>query len=474
MNQSMHTGRYAAWGTVIFFCLLWQEMALAVPPCKEKPHERQEQAGQTTLVFPPYLHTYGIRKATQSKLLLISKLSGFHTRFDNPQGVACVRLLSWEDSATQHDDDEVTVYGVNAGRHQILYNTSMYRLAIFGSDGSGKNQFRDPRGIAADALGRVYVCDKGNNRVVKLFNPGQSLRWVSATKQGCFNSPHQIALTSWGDLYITDFGNNRIVVMDSSLHRKAFITGGSHGLLQGPTAVALCDSMDPWLYPSRYYRAWKKKGLSTDENRLYVADRHGSRIVMMDLHGNWIKTVDAVKERGYTVNYQYMACDYYGNLYLTEMNRGCVHKYSPDLEFLESYGRAGRGDKEFDEPRGIAIHRRFGQLFVAEREGAQYYWIGTDVRDLKIIWEKEEKRYYVDFFCTEHCYLHVDLLLEGKVSAALVGKRRFSTGKNRCLVSIPAKSVHLYPNQKQNFLVTFEPTYSSYTYFWKQYKRPFP
>jgi hypothetical protein len=55
-----------------------------------------------------------------------------------------------------------------------------------------------------------------------------------------------------------------------------------------------------------------------------------------------------------------------------------VHKFDRDLKFLTSFGRRGRGDREFESPRGIAIWRRFGQVFIAEGEGAQYYWIGVD------------------------------------------------------------------------------------------------
>jgi hypothetical protein len=38
-----------------------------------------------SLVFPPYLHSYGIRKATPAHLFMILKGA---TKFDDPQGLA--------------------------------------------------------------------------------------------------------------------------------------------------------------------------------------------------------------------------------------------------------------------------------------------------------------------------------------------------------------------------------------------------
>jgi hypothetical protein len=47
--------------------------------------------------------------------------------------LAAAKLESWDNPKTKKDDDEVIVYGVNSGQHEIIYNTSMYSLALFGS-----------------------------------------------------------------------------------------------------------------------------------------------------------------------------------------------------------------------------------------------------------------------------------------------------------------------------------------------------
>ncbi|HEX9972322.1 MAG TPA: hypothetical protein VGD14_09650, partial [bacterium] len=60
----------------------------------------EDKSNPTTLVFPTFLHTYGIRKATRFHLLLFSQNK---TKFDDPQGLAVTRLLSWEDPTTTND-----------------------------------------------------------------------------------------------------------------------------------------------------------------------------------------------------------------------------------------------------------------------------------------------------------------------------------------------------------------------------------
>jgi len=92
-------------------------------------------------------------------------------------------------------------------------------LTKWGSEGSGDGQFKDPYGVAVDADGNVYVVDSTNDRVQKFtYNAGTST-YDYATKWGAFGTgdgqfwyPAGIALHPNGDVYIADQGNNRIQV----------------------------------------------------------------------------------------------------------------------------------------------------------------------------------------------------------------------------------------------------------------------
>ena len=47
------------------------------------------------------------------------------------------------------------------------FSSSGVFLAKWGTEGSGDGQFKDPRGIAVDGSGNVYVADYSNNRIQK-------------------------------------------------------------------------------------------------------------------------------------------------------------------------------------------------------------------------------------------------------------------------------------------------------------------
>ena len=75
----------------------------------------------------------------------------------------------------------------------------------------------NPRGVAVDDIGNVFVVDSGNNRVQKFDSNGVFLDiWGGfGTAPGQFNAPQFIAV--FGDrVYVTDSGNNRVQVFNRS------------------------------------------------------------------------------------------------------------------------------------------------------------------------------------------------------------------------------------------------------------------
>jgi len=62
--------------------------------------------------------------------------------------------------------------------------------------GAGDDEFNDPQGLAFDAEGRLYVCDRGNNRVKVHSQDGKRLGAFPAP------SPEQIAVGPGGELYL--------------------------------------------------------------------------------------------------------------------------------------------------------------------------------------------------------------------------------------------------------------------------------
>lgn len=160
--------------------------------------------------------------------------------------------------------------------------------------GIGAKGFNGPTGLAVDpANGNLYVADSGNNRVLRFPAPfsnqsriepdllyGQpnfSTRTLSAASPSTLNQPRAVAFDSGGNLWVVDTGYNRIVrfaagILNSSIPpsadvvvgQKDFFTGASN---QGAAAVS-ANGLDTPL------------GLAFDpQGNLYVADTNNSRVL---------------------------------------------------------------------------------------------------------------------------------------------------------------------------------------------------
>lgn len=424
----------------------------------------------TTLVFPSFLHTYGIRKATRFHLFLFTKNK---VKFENPQGLAVVRLQAWEDTTTDNDDDEVTVYGVNSGQNNIIYNKSMKSIGVYGPDAVGKEKLNQPHAIAANAHGDVYVSDSGNHRVVKIRNENNELVFSKSTGEfgfgdGFFQTPRGLALDSKNRLYVADRDNHRIQVFSSELD---FLDGWTG--VNTPDAIAVTDRGQPWTYYG--------------EDFLIVVDSLNSRIRKFSLTGKLLASISAGQMDISLPYFAFVALDYYNNVYVTDTNNHCIHKLNHNLVYLTTYGRKGKGDKEFIEPRGITIYRRFGQVFVAEKHGAQYFWVGTDCFNFNSQPIPAARGVRFKYFLTEPSFVTADIFDTNEKLITRPWTRRFKKSgtqqdiwngkiyavpdsvykKEQVEPAVNLKSLKYIPNGRYKVRYTFEATYSSFHYFEK-------
>ncbi|MEE4312150.1 MAG: hypothetical protein V2J62_09820 [candidate division KSB1 bacterium] len=432
-----------------------------------------ENKDETTLVFPPYLHTLGIRKATKYHLLLFMQN---RVKFRNPQALAVTRLDRWDDPDTKGDDDEVTVYGVNSGQNNIIYNKSMSALGVYGLNTTVKHRLDNPRGIAANSSGAVYVADTGNDRIVRLDNKDDNLVYsheIRLDNPG-FSGPGDVTLDSQDNIYVADTGNNRVVVLDAE-GRYQYDFGGIGSQMSSPMAIVVVDRKLKW----SYYR----------DDFIVVIDRGKTRIQKYSLDGHPVAAISADTFLSGPAELMYIACDYYNNIYVTDIRNHCIHKFDRNLQYLTSYGSRGKGDGEFIEPRGIAIHRRFGQIFIAEKEGAQYYWVGTNARSLSA-YPHEEKSHLVffEYFLTEPSFITADVFdADGRFVTSIFRNQFKRSGRNRDawngrVNDVSARTHHgerpitadeytglsQVPAGQYSVRYTFEATYSSRRHFSKE------
>ncbi len=197
-----------------------------------------------------------------------------------------------------------------------------------GSTGSANGlgtaaSFNYPNGVAVDAVGNVYVADKGNNEIRKITSTG-AVSILSGTLipgssntstigvSASFNGPTGVAVDVLGNIYVADFGNNLI--------RKIAPTGAVTTLAGGS-------------------KSGNANGVGTK------ASFNGPAGVAVDL---------------------------LGNVYVADFNNNLIREIAPDgtVTTLAGSGKAGSTNAagttaSFNGPRGVAVDAN-NNVYVAD------------------------------------------------------------------------------------------------------------
>ena len=151
-----------------------------------------------------------------------------------------------------------------------------------GSAGSGNGEFRAPRGVVTDALGNLYVADSANNRIEKFGPDGRFVArfgrhggdGTASTVRGEFNDPRGLAIDPDGNLWVADHGNNRVQKLGPD-GRFLAVIGRNGG--DGSAGVAAAQFKQP-------------RGVAVDRaGNLFVADKNNHRIQKFDPTGQFIR-----------------------------------------------------------------------------------------------------------------------------------------------------------------------------------------
>jgi DNA-binding beta-propeller fold protein YncE len=265
-------------------------------------------------------------------------LAGIVTAYILAAGVIDLRAVYSSSRMDVNYEKEPLVKGL-VYRNLVIYkipDSFPRRLAVEGSSklpvtafegghGNGRGQFDNPRGIAIDSAGNIFVADTGNGRIEK-FSPNGTF----VTSIGQFEAPNGIAIDHAGNIYVAEIGSKHRV--QKLTPDGKFIAEWAPGLY-GPRRIAIGPDNSIYVVDSGRNRivklspdgqvlaSWGSegsgdgqfKGLSSVaadpiNNKVYVADPMNSRIQVFDSSGKFL-TKWMILEWGQSVGFEDLAID---------------------------------------------------------------------------------------------------------------------------------------------------------------------
>jgi sugar lactone lactonase YvrE len=260
------------------------------------------------------------------------------------------------------------------------------------ADGTGTSaQFTNPRGVAVDASGTVYVADHNNHRIRKVSPTGVVTTLAGSGTNGysdgtgtsaSFNYPMGVAVDASGTIYVADYNNNRI--------RKVSPTGVVT-TLAGSGAWSFGDGTGTsasFNYPT---------GVAVDASgNVYVADSSNHRIrkvsptgVVTTLAGGGTSGFGGFADgTGTSARFNYpagVAVDASGYVYVADSSNHLIRKVSPTgfvTTLAGTYSWSGGGgfadgpgtSAQFAWPTGVAVDGN-GHVYVADQNNDVLRWI---------------------------------------------------------------------------------------------------
>ncbi len=207
--------------------------------------------------------TFSTLAGTADSVINSAEGTGSAARFYSPRGAAVDSAgnLFVADSSnhTLRKVSAAAVVGTLAGTAGSQGN----------SDGSGATaRFLDPYGAAVDSSGNIYVADTSNNKIRKITSAGLVTTLAGNGAQGSadgigtaaqFREPRGVAVDSNGYVYVADYGNHTLrKISPAGVVTTLAGTAGSAGVIDATGSAAR------FYYPS---------GVAVDvAGNLYVAD----------------------------------------------------------------------------------------------------------------------------------------------------------------------------------------------------------
>jgi len=228
-------------------------------------------------------------------------------------------------------DSSGNIYVVDVSNNRIKKHTASGTfVSEFGSSGSGDGQFSTPTGIAVDSNGNVYVVDQAHYRIEKFNSAG-----VYVSEFGIQGTGEGLAIDSNNNIYVVDSTNNRVQKYTSGgVYVSRFgSTGTGNGQFSSPTGIHI-DS----------------------DGYIYVVDTGNDRIQKFESSGDYSMKFGSTG----TGNGQFDApkgvyTDYLDYIYVVDSGNNRIQKFDSSGNYVMQFGSAGTGNGELDTPIDMFI-----------------------------------------------------------------------------------------------------------------------
>ena len=307
---------------------------------------------------------------------------------------------------TDQQNHAIRTIDINTGETCTVAGTGEEGYNDSGNTAGKPPTFSFPNGIAVDSSGAIYITENGNNVVRRITRTGGSITVdtvagmfnevsneddqdrLNSTRKGiasyrdaglfdsAFRLPDEMIIAPDGSIYIADAGNSAI--------RRISQNGGQ------PVVETIAGNGVPGFADGEADKARFNTptalALSADGNFLFVADTNNNRIRKVDLLNRRVSTLAGGAGRGSTVDGPGgmavilqpigLALDSDGVLYVAELGVSDIRSIDPAGNVNTIAGGDGNPklkdglglEARFNKPRGLAIDRQRGVLYIADYE----------------------------------------------------------------------------------------------------------
>jgi DNA-binding beta-propeller fold protein YncE len=251
-------------------------------------------------------------------------------------------------------------------------------------------QLSQPRGVALDSQGNIYVADFGNDRIQK-FSPQLQFLKEWGTKGDLptqFKQPGDVAVGPDDLVYVADTWNQRVQVFTPEGEYKREWTDkyyGPRGLAVAPSgAVYLADTGNHKIrkFDDKGTEVASWGGLGSEPGQftepvgvavdakgdVYVVDNGNARLQIFDADGKLLSSIDVDGWAQKVFSEPHVAVAPDGTIWVSVPLLQLVRAYNRDGTMLKEIKGGDEPTLPFDRPMGLVVDPKANELVVVDLE----------------------------------------------------------------------------------------------------------